>query len=1322
MAPDSGSDVINSAQQNLQNLLTQSQSLTEKLNELQAQGVSWREQAYQNVLQEYNRVSTAIPIAYQVSKDTQNIVLGITGSVAQGGLTQSEKNAIQQQTPEQIAQQYQQQQGRVVSVGQESNTPGAYAQALANQGISVTPVGNLLPAGAQSQYAVESNRVKTLPENLAGPTPYNLLANALNQARDQRAYNQIVDTGTMQRAGLYGLGSENLGAARTIGDTQTQQYQKALGIAGTALAFTSKDLNVAGFYAPALFSEQSRTAIALEYQRERSGGTGNMLTATPSKTGTLTEGNRVTQYYSGELQKVLERPVEQASEYHYVGKVLGIPTPANPYELQSDIAVEILKGTPTKSSEVFSPVSGLASMYLPGGMGVQQQAWETARTGAAPKVSFLSAINLFAAAEGQHGPYGSLYGGPSYAGTPSSEGIRKQDAFVLTPEIVEQSYAAIRAGGGVGGYSAPTVPFNTDVAFGPTSKGGSEYTVVSPAAGARLVGGKTVAGVTTTISEPLPAPFISSPTGGENLATQVFINLPKIATGAVASGIDFVTGFATLGEFTPMKSAMSKTSPDVKEYIASRDETQSTLQKLQAEGIAKFGTDITGRIQLDTTNPDAMDFKNRYETAINKYSALESTAKAKGVLVYNYGVGDYVINPEKTVEYGEFTKFGRGAGDVIRQSLGFNKEQLQAYGVGIERKQGILGSDIALNVVTAGLYGVTPEYQRKSEVTREQIIYGTGSIFSTEPQQFVTGYLGGAGVVLGGEAIAGISEGIGLTSRIAGVASRYPTAASAISGAWNVAVPAAMAGLTYYSASEGLTASPGRTTTNIGRMLPELAGAYYGGVSVSPGALIALERSGIPGIYQSPVYGDVVTRVSPEFISRQIRVVDIPAREGEGTLFTTLPAKELPLPEKPSTRNLIVERVTSGYQPSLVTVDLAGAKLIEPALAKQPPKVRSPGFEVAPIKLDEFAKLYEFPLAKEPPTERVPPGMIAAKPVVSEGFIPIEIGGSIRVSTGMPSSPISKAPSISSSTGSVSILRNQPLVPEVSVLDLTGVKTPMEQKVRSQYLSRLEIAREGRMTPREMRTMIAERNRSKQEWWQKNLQPNLPGTYEPGTFEYERVVKPSVFIRDTSMQVSMLRDVLRSRTSEIPVNFERAISLKSSVGTSMISQDFAIGSIVGEFELNILGSSDKAKARTQQMTNLVSLYKMEEPSSRSERDTTASVSVARAANVENIQQNIMATITGTRQTQKPKTRETTDFADNIIGIYNPTIPEIPPGTPRPIVPIIPPVVFPHGIPGFGGPGAGGGGRLSGFLFTERLNVRTAREVLFGGKTSIKKKR
>jgi len=139
-----------------------------------------------------------------------------------------------------------------------------------------------------------------------------------------------------------------------------------------------------------------------------------------------TPGRTDERYYENQLEKWAQNMVEKSSAYHDVGMASGVPIAANPFEYQGDLAVEFLKGAPTKASERFSPVSGEMSQYLPG-EGLQQYAWRDAlKNEALPSaelgtsiggVSFAGAVKYLGSKEGQYGPYGVLAGAPKYTAT-----------------------------------------------------------------------------------------------------------------------------------------------------------------------------------------------------------------------------------------------------------------------------------------------------------------------------------------------------------------------------------------------------------------------------------------------------------------------------------------------------------------------------------------------------------------------------------------------------------------------------------------------------------------------------------------------------------------------------------------------------------------------------------------------------------------------------------------------------------------------------------------------------------------------------------------
>jgi len=214
--------------------------------------------------------------------------------------------------------------------------------------------------------------------------------------------------------------------------------------------------------------------------------------------------NRATQYYGNELAKGAENSVARASQYHYIGKVADVPIAANPYEYQGDLAVEYLKGKPEYAKDVFSPVSGQMSVFLPfGGYGLQQYQWDLAKGNekgtlnpSMYNVSYAPATAALINATGQYGPYGALYGGPDYKGTPSSEGLRMQTPTPFTVALYNKIYA------GVGGftYTAPKEETTPDTLI----IGGVEGTRYGKSivdVPTRLVGGGKVAATSQILAD-----------------------------------------------------------------------------------------------------------------------------------------------------------------------------------------------------------------------------------------------------------------------------------------------------------------------------------------------------------------------------------------------------------------------------------------------------------------------------------------------------------------------------------------------------------------------------------------------------------------------------------------------------------------------------------------------------------------------------------------------------------------------------------------------------------------------------------------------------
>jgi hypothetical protein len=280
----------------------------------------------------------------------------------------------------------------------------------------------------------------------------------------------------------------------------------------------------------------------------RAGYTPSAEGITPQATETLRQqaeaghNTSLENYYANVLSQWAENKVERASEYHYLGQATGIPVPANRYEYQGDLAVEFLKGTPQRATEAFSPVSGVMGLYLPAGQGIQQHQWDLAlnydkpgKYAAPTAVSFAPAITFLQNAQGQYGPYGTLFGGPAYQGTPSSSGIRIQVDTGYTAQAYQNVMNALSTSakerGDVPVVQSPAAYADAAAKALDTlhqqSKEAAPVMVKAPdgtmqpdwavpwgntsAVGGRLKGGNMVAGIATETGDMgLPLPFRSS--------------------------------------------------------------------------------------------------------------------------------------------------------------------------------------------------------------------------------------------------------------------------------------------------------------------------------------------------------------------------------------------------------------------------------------------------------------------------------------------------------------------------------------------------------------------------------------------------------------------------------------------------------------------------------------------------------------------------------------------------------------------------------------------------------------------------------------------
>ena len=274
------------------------------------------------------------------------------------------------------------------------------------------PLTGETTGGHPSEAAMAADRASSGIVSLVGNTQ-NLAQSALGSLNNPiTSLAQVSDAYAQNRPGYTPLAN--------LGDQNSPLIAAEIMKASQMATLAAGYLNLGGLNVPVgtPFNSYQASALALQGQ----------LSAAQ-----LTPGLRDDQFFANELSKSAENAVERSSEYHYIGKTLGIPVPANPFEYQGDLAVTYLKGMDTRSS--FPEVNSIMAATLPSGLGLQDYQWNMAK-GIGTPLDFTKATNLLVQSQGEYGPYATLFGGPSYVGTPSSEGLRQQPAFTLTSAII----------------------------------------------------------------------------------------------------------------------------------------------------------------------------------------------------------------------------------------------------------------------------------------------------------------------------------------------------------------------------------------------------------------------------------------------------------------------------------------------------------------------------------------------------------------------------------------------------------------------------------------------------------------------------------------------------------------------------------------------------------------------------------------------------------------------------------------------------------------------------------------------------------------------
>lgn len=665
-------------------------------------------------------------------------------------------------------------------------------------------------------------------------------------------------------------------APTTLGDTQTRQARA--GYSAFAQAMGLQGVSVAPDY--------QFTGQFLEYQRQAA-------YATPTR--------RDETFYMNELQKWAQAPVEQASAYHDIGMESGKAIPANPYEYQADLAVEFLKGAPTKSSEYFSPVSGVMSRSLPGGEGLQQFAWREAvavdrgarRQDMPGQVSFMTAVTKLGQATGQYGPYGRLYGGPEYPGAEWSPA--KSSAFPadkITWDGVDTS-GRLRGSGIVGGTgvteSTGVLPLPYKSTSTPSAATVSAQNEYKPSGFLGL--GGLIPEIPTI--EQYRAYSINR---GSQLRTDPVGAVVQLASDEFGAPVSLVQGVASRLSFgmseyipgmkaTPIVEGAGSTKsvktesfelPITREISTSNLPTSSKISGGN-QTITELGTWLdTNYEKVDRTNPSAVkEYNDRADlfkqmqiqnpVFVTVTGGTKETVTEKG--------GTRIVTTEtgadsQKVYASEWDKFVEGSGRVGRWLTGETEAKQKAYFETIKNEEGLAGE------AKRGLFYIGTEVINKPAELAPAAI--TGAMFA-----------GAAGMAP--SFLAEVGAGSGITARGAQFLSTPGGASLA-----RAATVGVFGSAYVYGVTNKFTATPEETKENIYRSTPALV-AMYGGAG---------------GFNQLPE----TVRSAGRFADRQF---SIPMNNEAGTLEgfrTREPIKTIDLRE---------------------TIDLSNAKVVEPAKARK---------------------------------------------------------------------------------------------------------------------------------------------------------------------------------------------------------------------------------------------------------------------------------------------------------------------------------------------------------------------------------------------------
>jgi len=691
-------------------------------------------------------------------------------------------------------------------------TPSKYSQELANQ-----PAISTVPV-----HDISSN-APTRQELLFGYSDYE--QQAINEAPLRPGFTE----------------------AANLGDTRTQMAVQGVSI------LRSFGMNIA--------SEDVMMGRILEAQRQAA---------------FKTPGQTDDRYYSGELQKWVENKVELSSTYHHIGMKAGIPIPANRFEYQGDLAVELLKGAPRKDSERFSPVSGEMAPHLPQfegrGEGIQDYAWrlsEYGTLGAGP-VSYSPGIEKLLSSEGQYGPYGVLWGARKGGGNPSVIGARN---ITVSEDYVPFKGASIKGGGvvaEVGTRIDATSPQNVEVLMAggalpkPFRSGGagvapSQNTVLlNPEQKGRLesvfqvyghatdISLSFVAGVPSALTLGLLPKASFTPFADQNRRTGLGSDNPILSRSQ--KNIDAAVGVAqsswseqdtqygnyldTQGVSLQQKGLLLQEESETLKSIASAntkngywtgdqkslDTFNSRISTLNAKETALKG-------EFTTYSGEIAAYNQRAETTKKLYSNVD-IAKQDAFKTGAYVVrdGQLVENPDMKRAYGAASDWGIGASDFLTSKIGISREKFASYDI-------VVGSQAPVKVNPEyGIFGgfVAGEQQKTRNI--ENAIYGFNKEIFTNPEGLTASAISGLQISMLTSGVGGVVSGVvtrgGVGSGVASVIQRVGSNPVVTYG-----VPSMFIVGGVVEATDNFTLPASKSSMNIGQSGAHLTAMVMGGAA-----------------------------------------------------------------------------------------------------------------------------------------------------------------------------------------------------------------------------------------------------------------------------------------------------------------------------------------------------------------------------------------------------------------------------------------------------------------------------------------------------------